>query len=275
MVRVRIGSDEVRFPEGEWEAHVSEGHVPPDALVFSLQLTDGLWMRADRVALYEFFRRTGEEDRHDAAQARPGAEPFESLPGVILPRHGWSATEILIGLNVAVAGLLVLLWREAYTIEIWSVAWRFYEWLLERHNPVGLVATLFMHADVRHLGANLISLLPSAAFVEYLYGRRALLVYFVGGLAGACASFGLKDHGPMSMGAFGGFVLRHLGRLPRWHRWRARRIYLPGLLLATLSSILNADWRAHVGGFVAGIILGLFLPVHPRGKELLLEERET
>jgi len=282
MVRVRVGTKELRFPEEEWEAHVSEGRVPPDALVFSLQVSDGLWPPAARLPLYDFFRRTGEADRREAGRD-PGARPFADLLAIAFPRRGWSATELLLALNLLAAGALLLLWRDAYPRAIWALAWDLHELLVGRGNPIGVAATLFLHADLRHLGANLISLLPSAAFVEYLYGRRVLIVYLLGGLAGAAASFWLKGHGPLSigasgavyalMGAFGGFVLRHIGRLPRWHRWRARRIYLPGLLVVVLPSLLHADWRAHVGGLVAGLALGWWLPPHARGRAMLLRRR--
>ena len=106
------------------------------------------------------------------------------------------------------------------------------------------------------------------------------MIYLLGGLAGAIVSFAMKHHGPMSIGASGavyaligaiaGFVLRYHRRLPRWHRWKARRIYVPLLMLATLPSILHADWRAHTGGFVGGVLLGLLIPLHRRGRELLL-----
>ena len=66
------------------------------------------------------------------------------------------------------------------------------------------------------------------------------------------------------------FVIRYYPRLPRWHRWKARRIYAPILVLAVLPSIFNADWRAHVGGFLAGLALGLILPLGARGRVLLL-----
>jgi membrane associated rhomboid family serine protease len=280
MIRVRIAEREWRFPEGEWEARVSGGEVPPDALVFSLQLTGGLWRRAASLPLYDFFRRSGEEERREAALGDRGRPPFEELPRVLFPRRGLSATEALLAANLLVAGLLILLWKGSYTTRIWGVAWDFHEALLRHHQPLGLFATIFMHADLGHLGANMISLLPSAAFVEYLYGRWALGVYLIGGVAAALVSYGFKGHGPLSVGAsgavyaligaFGGFVLRHLGRLPRWHRWKARRIYIPALLLVTLPSILHADWRAHVGGFAAGLLLGLLLPLHARGRELLL-----
>lgn len=282
MVRVRIGAEELRFPEAEWEAQVSEGRVPPEALVFSFQLSDGLWQPASRLPLYDFFRRAGEAERREAGR-EPGGRPFADLLAIAFPRRGLSMTELLVALNLAAAGLLLLLWRDAYPRAIWSFAWDLHELLVTHGNPIGVPATLFLHADLRHLGANLISLLPSAAFVEYLYGRRVLLIYLIGGLAGAAASFWLKGHGPLSigasgavyalMGAFGGFVLRHIGRLPRWHRWRARRIYVPGLLVVVLPSVLHADWRAHVGGLVAGLILGTLMPLHPRGRLMLLSRR--
>ncbi|MCK4413027.1 MAG: rhomboid family intramembrane serine protease [Candidatus Eisenbacteria sp.] len=286
MIRVRIGAEELRFPDGEWEAHVARGEVPPSALVFSLELTRGLWQRADTLPLYGFFRRSGEEERREEGVAAAGRPPFKELPGVAFPRRGFSGTEMLLGLNLGVALLLMLLWQGAYLTRVWDLAWSLYNLHVRDSLPVGFIATLFIHANLGHLGANMISLVISSAFVEYLYGRRVLLIYLLGGLAGAIASFAWKDRGPMSIGAsgavyaligaFAGFVLRYHGRLPRWHRWKARRIYIPVLVLATLPSILHADWRAHTGGFVGGVLLGLLVPLHGRARDLLLpRERKT
>ncbi len=283
MVRVRIGESERRFPAGEWEARVASGEVPPDALVFSLELSGGLWRRADALPLYAFFRKGGEDERREAATDASTRAPFAELPAVVFPRRGFSGTEVLLGLNLAVGLALILLWRADYTERIFDLAWKLYDLFVYRHIPAGFVATLFMHAGIGHLGANMASLVPASAIVEYLYGRRVYLVYLLGGLVGALVSFGMKGNGPMSIGAsgaifaligaFGGFVLRHIVRLPRWHQWRARRIYIPLLALATLPSILHADWHAHTGGFVAGVILGLILPLHARAQGLLLPKK--
>lgn len=293
MVQIRIGQAEVRFPEEHWEAWVSAGRVPPDALIFSLRLTGGLWKRADSLELYQFFRKTGEEERREAGLGPVPGTPFAGLLAVAFPRRGFSGTEMLLGLNFAVALGLVLLWGGAYAerlgIPVLSqgrgegLAWDLYNLFVEKHQPIGFLATLFIHANVKHLMANMLTLAPSAAFTEYLYGRRVYLVYLVGGLAGAIASFLLKDRGPMSVGASGaiygligtvaGFVFRHYRRLPRWHRWKARRIYIPLLVLATLPSIFYADWFAHIGGLLCGMLLGLILPLGKGGRSLLLPAR--
>jgi membrane associated rhomboid family serine protease len=283
VIRIRTGSTESVIPASEWEARVASGAVPPDALVFSLELTGGLWQRADTTPLYDFFRRGGEQERREAGEPAAGIAPFAELPQVAFPRRGFSGTEVLLAANLLVGAALLLLWRADYTDRVFELAQRFFELWVDRRVPVGFVATLFLHADLGHIGANLVSLVPAAAFVEHLYGRRVLWAYLLTGLAGAIASFAWKGHGPMSVGASGaifglygacgGFLLRHIGRLPHWSRWRAKRVWLPLLALATLPSILHADWRAHTGGFVAGVLLGLALAPGARGRRLLLPRR--
>jgi membrane associated rhomboid family serine protease len=284
MVHIRIGEQEARFPEGEWEAWVSEGRVPADALVFSLRLTAGLWRRADSLPLYEFFRRTGEEERHEAGQRAASGTPFAELPAVAFPRRGFSGTETLLAINLFVALALALLWRAEYPEKIFDLASLFHRWFRDSLIPVGFIATLFMHANLEHIMANMVAMVPSSAFVEFLYGRRVLLIYLGAGLTGAIVSYVVKNSPPMSIGAsgaiygligaVGAFVIRYYPRLPRWHRWKARRVYAPILVLAILPSIFNADWRAHVGGFLGGLALGLVLSLGPRGRVLLLDRHD-
>ena len=92
MVHLRVGSQELSFPEEEWEAWVSAGKVPADGLVFSLEMTGGLWRRADTLELYHFFRKAGEEERREAALGIKAAMPFVDLPPIAFPRRGFSAT---------------------------------------------------------------------------------------------------------------------------------------------------------------------------------------
>ena len=148
MVHIRIGEHESRFPEGQWEAWVSEGRVPPDALVFSPRLTGGLWRRADSLPLYKFFRQTGEEDRREVRRGTPAGTPFAELPAVAFPRRGFSATETLLAINLLVALILASLWRAEYPERIFEVAGLFHRWFREQLIPVGFVTTLFMHAGL-------------------------------------------------------------------------------------------------------------------------------
>ena len=280
MVQMRVSGSELRFPESQWEAWVSEGRVPPDALIFSLRLTGGVWQRADSLELYRFFRKSGEEERREAGLSTPRAMPFDELSAVAFPRQGLSGTEMLLGVNLVVALFLMLAWRGDYTTRVFELAQEFYRLFVDRRIPVGFVATLFIHADLRHLMANMLTLAAAAAFAEYLYGRKVYLLYLLGGLAGAILSFAVKGRGPMSVGAsgaiyaligaFAGYVVRHYRHLPRWQRWKARRIYMPLVILAILPSIFNADWRAHIGGFLCGLLLALLMRPGNRGREMLL-----
>ena len=77
---MRYGNHEVQFPENHWEAWVSEGRVPPGALIHSPRMTGGLWRRADSLELYDFFRRSGEEDRREAIAPPDPRPPFADLP---------------------------------------------------------------------------------------------------------------------------------------------------------------------------------------------------
>ncbi len=281
MVRVLTPKGEILFPESEWQLRVSRGDVPPDALVFSLEVTGGRWKRAAELPFYDFFRRIGEEERREAGKEAAGRVLFEGLIELALPKRGLSLTEVLTGLNLLVAAILMLAWKGAYTEQIFAFSARMHRWLAENWNPAGLLITLFLHADVGHLTANMATLFPASAFIEYLYGRKMLLIYFASGLAGAIASFALKGRPPLSvgasgaiyglMGAFAGFVLRHVRRMASLQRWKARRIYVPLIVLATLPSLFHADWRAHVAGLLSGLACGILLPVHKRAMAVMLD----
>jgi membrane associated rhomboid family serine protease len=117
------------------------------------------------------------------------------------------------------------------------------------------VPTLFMHADLGHLGRNMISLLGSAGAVEYLLGRGWTVgLYLATGIAGAALSYLGHGRPPLSIGASGaifglfgavaGYLLRHYGTLSSWQRWKARRVYAPLLVLLILPSLFHGD-----GGF--------------------------
>ncbi len=287
---MRIGTREEVISENQWGEWIADGKIPPDALVFSLDKTGGLWEPAGEQEGYHFFRDSGELERREENRQPEGAPPFADLPRLVFPRRGFSGTEILLGINFLVALILLILWGDSYTEKIFSrstfssgfgegLAWDFYDLFVDKKIPVGFVASLFVHASLSHFGANMISLLPAAAFGEYFFGRCVYLIYLLGGLSGAVASFLIKNHGPMSVGASGaiyaligasaGFVIRRYVRMRRWQQWRVRRIYVPILILAVLPSVFHADWRAHLGGCLSGILLGLLLNPSRRGRKLI------
>jgi membrane associated rhomboid family serine protease len=291
VIRLRQGRQETTIPDSAWGESIATGKIQPGTLVFSLKLTGGLWQRADKIENFHFFRDSGEMERKAAAQPPAGAPLFGDLPLVAFPRRGVSGTEVLLAINCLVALALLLMWGESYTERIFGardfvpqngegLAWDFYRMFVDDRIPAGFVASLFVHANLRHFGANMITLIPAAAFAEYFYGRGVYLIYLIGGLGGAVMSFMIKNHGPMSVGASGaiyaligasgGFIFRHYGSFRQWQRWRARRVYIPLLVIATMPSLFHADWRAHLGGLLTGLVLGLAMPAGKRVKTVFM-----
>jgi rhomboid protease GluP len=127
---------------------------------------------------------------------------------------------------------------------------------------------MFLHAGVLHWLVNSWAIFQLGTLYEALFGsKRFALVYFVSGLAASLAS---SLHGMgMSVGASGavfgvmGAFIFSILRSPRyrhqpWVRGLVGQIVFWIILnLAIGASIKVIDNAAHVGGLVAGLLLGL------------------
>jgi membrane associated rhomboid family serine protease len=269
MMVTRIGSDVVRLDDEEWARWARDGRIPPDAQV---QMPGQGWVRADGLTAWHWARA-------GAGSAAGPEATGPSLREVVFPGRGISATEVILAVNILVSGVLVILWGDDYTRNLWANAG---DWWRRVHDEGGYfwwLPTLFLHADPGHLFRNLVALLAGAAACEFLLGaRRTVFLYLATGLAGAAVSFFMKDQPPLSVGASGaafGLAGAALGVIVRRYRvfsyrqkWKARRVYLPLFVVFVGQSLLNADWMAHSGGFFSGVLLGLFLPLHPRVAQL-------
>lgn len=128
-----------------------------------------------------------------------------------------------------------------------------------------LVSAMFLHAGLLHIAFNAYALWIFGTVVEQELGRlRFLLIYFVTGVVASAASyaFGPNAVGVGASGAifgiFGAFVTynyrrRHLAIAAARLR-SAVTIVVINMVLAL--SIQGIDWRAHVGGFIAGLFAG-------------------
>ena len=201
--------------------------------------------------------------------------PTTTLRETLFPKRGFSATEILLAANMLVAAALFAAWGRDYgeNLRQWALdAWRTvhadgaYGWFLP---------TLFLHAGPSHLASNLTALLAASSAVEFLAGGRwTLVAYFVTGLAGAWVSYQGHAAPPLSVGASGAifgllgcavaFIVRRRRMFNYAKRWKVWRVYVPLFILLYVPAIANADVHAHAGGFACGLVLGLFLPPHPR-----------
>jgi len=145
-----------------------------------------------------------------------------------------------------------------------------------------LLAPLLLHANLLHLGSNLVALVIAGGVVERAYGHSRFLAIFV--LAGAVASLATFERqswgeagGASTLGSIGASgaiygigaavvaaAIRLRGLLTPW---RARALIgatLP-LLLSSLAGGFakpGTDNAAHLGGALAGALLGALLPFH-------------
>ena len=150
-----------------------------------------------------------------------------------------------------------------------------------------LFAPVFLHANVLHLGSNLLALVLVGGVVERAYGHARFLVLFVvaamvGGLAtfehqrllaeasrdGTAATLGSIGASGAVYGVGAAVVAAAVRLRGLLSPWRARALIgatLP-LLLSSLAGGFarpGTDNAAHVGGALAGAILGFVLPFHP------------
>jgi rhomboid protease GluP len=123
--------------------------------------------------------------------------------------------------------------------------------------------------------------------VEYFYGKWKMFVsYLIAGYGGAALSVALRDKPLLSVGASGAvfglyglvllFVLGNLRRFTPQQRWKSVRVYLPILVLAIVPSLAGerVDFYAHLGGFLTGCLIGLFLPPGPRIESIVAPREE-
>ncbi len=134
------------------------------------------------------------------------------------------------------------------------------------------VTPIFLHANLLHVGLNMLNFLILGIFIERLVGHlRFLLIYMVTGVLSIIASFyfmpqevSVGASGAIFglVGAYGIFVLVHRRALQRGGipalMWL---VCIIGINLGIGLVIPNVDNYAHIGGFLSGCLLGwLFTP---------------
>ena len=133
-----------------------------------------------------------------------------------------------------------------------------------------IFTAMFLHMGIEHIAINMLSLYFVGTLTEVLYGKwRYLLIYLLSGVVGgltfyflAPGGFAVGASGAIAgiFGALGAFFLinrRALGPagnslIGQWVFWLVLNIgfdfYASGI-----------GWQAHLGGLIAGLILGILL----------------
>ena len=224
-----------------------------------------------------FAYRTGAgEDSEIEEEAAPHVAGVRE---VLFPKRGLSATEFLVAANLAVFAVLLIAWGDDYGANLRTSAAGWWSAVRSDHAYAWWFPTIFLHAGPGHLARNMIALVAASGAVEFLMGGRwALAAYLATGLGAAWVSYVGHGAPPLSVGASGAilglfgctvtFVIRRRREFNTAQRWKVWRVYVPLFVLLFLPVIANADVHAHAGGFACGLLLGLWLPPHPRVREL-------
>lgn len=195
-----------------------------------------------------------------------------SRPGVV--------TGSLIGVCVVMFGLQKLV-GQAFTdrMDLQAMAQQVSSLPSARHIGVAygewyrLVSSMFVHVNLVHLAMNMLSLFWIGVPVESRLGRsRFLATYFVCGIAGSAASYAALPAYGISLGASGAIfgLLGVLAALAYREKLNMQPVITVILLNLIFSfSVPGISWQAHVGGLVAGLVLGAALAYAPRPRAVV------
>jgi membrane associated rhomboid family serine protease len=138
-----------------------------------------------------------------------------------------------------------------------------------------LITAAFLHASLTHLLLNMLALWVVGSVVEPRLGRwRYLTVYLVSALAGSVFSYLADPVSQASVGASGAVfgLFGSLFVLALRLRFDVRGILAIIAINAVIGFIpgFNINWRAHLGGLVAGALLTAAMVYAPQRHRLLI-----
>lgn len=129
-----------------------------------------------------------------------------------------------------------------------------------------------LHGGLTHLLMNMLSLAVVSRELSRFFGSSMMILIYLLTQIAAAGMFAVMEPygGPMvgASGAIFGIAGALIGQAYKWRRnegrsmrpiWRA--VLITGALNLGITLLLpTIAWQAHLGGFIAGLILGLILP---------------
>ncbi|NEY35732.1 rhomboid family intramembrane serine protease [Streptomyces sp. PRKS01-65] len=210
----------------------------------------------------------------------PGASRPRTLAGGTLTADPRLVTKALIGVNLALF-LAQLAVGDRFT-DRFTLLGQAYVPLLGSVEGVAegqwyrLLTSMFLHGSTLHVLFNMLSLWWIGGPLEAALGRaRYLALYLLSGLAGSALSYLIAAPNQPSLGAsgavFGLFgatavLMRRLNQ-----DMRPVVVLLAINLVFTFSPGFNIAWQAHIGGLVAGVVIGYAMVHAPRERRTLVQ----
>jgi rhomboid protease GluP len=175
-------------------------------------------------------------------------------------------TYILILLNVAVFVYSAVILGDIFeTGENFIMTWGQVGYLVYNGSYYQLFTSMFVHANIVHLAGNMIFLLIFGLRGEELFSLpEYLLIYLGGGLVGNLLSLAFLGRYVPSVGASGA-IFSMFGGATIYARRTVGQSIIGALIFAFFLLFLsvgeNVNILAHLGGLVAGLIIGYILSI--------------
>ncbi|MGW5467474.1 rhomboid family intramembrane serine protease [Streptomyces chartreusis] len=138
-----------------------------------------------------------------------------------------------------------------------------------------MLTSMFLHGGYVHILFNVLSLWWIGGPLEAALGRaRYITLYFVSGLAGSALTYLIADANQPSLGASGA-IFGLFGATAVLMR-RLQYDMRPIIALLVINLIFtfgwgNIAWQAHIGGLVAGVVIGYAMVHAPRERRALVQ----
>ncbi|MET9253610.1 rhomboid family intramembrane serine protease [Streptomyces sp. NPDC003717] len=208
----------------------------------------------------------------------PAANRPRTLAGGAVAADPHLFTKILIGINVAVFIAVQAhssLLNDLVLIGRWPPAPFAPQEGVAQGDWYRMVSSMFAHQEYWHIGFNMLSLWFLGGPLEAALGRaRYLALYLVSGLAGSALTYLLADPSQATLGASGA-IFGLFGATAALVR-RLNADMRPVIALLVINLILtfgwaNIAWQAHIGGLVAGVVVGFAMLHVPRERRTLVQ----
>ncbi|MFI1355033.1 rhomboid family intramembrane serine protease [Streptomyces sp. NPDC020898] len=210
----------------------------------------------------------------------PGASTPRTIAGGTITADPRFLTKILIGLNVAVF-LLQLSIGERFDERFELLGSAYIPGLgsvegVAEGQWYRLLTSMFLHGSIIHIIFNMLSLWWIGGPLEAALGRaRYLALYAVSGLAGSALTYLIAAPNQPSLGASGAIfgLFGATAVLMRRLNYDMRPIIalLVINMIFTFNPGFNIAWQAHVGGLVAGVVIGYAMVHAPRERRSLIQ----
>ncbi|CAL9485177.1 Rhomboid protease GlpG [Streptomyces sp. enrichment culture] len=208
----------------------------------------------------------------------PSASLPRTLAGGTVAADPRLVTKILIGINVAVFLAVTIeksLLSDLYLVGAWPPAPFTPTQGVADGEWYRLVTSMFTHEEIWHIGFNMFSLWLLGGPLEQHLGRaRYLALYLISGLAGSALTYLLAGGSTASLGASGAVfgLFGATAVLMRRLRYDMRPIIaLLAINLVITFSWAGIAWQAHIGGLVAGVVIGYAMVHAPRERRPLVQ----